>query len=194
MLRALERDLRGPGGNYFDLTGLFACQGETLYIAPCCHFNARGNELLAAAMVQRMAPALRRLGQDSPQRPVSALAAARRPAEPDVLLIDGYFRVYRQGDGKWLRYVRSDCAAADTTARFFLHLTPRDLADLPSHRRGHDFDNLDFSFTEVGGRLWRGQCLAQVRLPDYPIAHLRTGQYVPYGEGELWAGAVAFGE
>ena len=181
------------GVAYFDLTGIFADNRETLYRNECCHLNGRGNELLAAAMVQRLTPALRRLGQDSRDKPVSPLAAARRPAA-DLLLVDGDFQVYRQGDIKGLRYVRADCAPGDVAARFFLHLTPRDKADLPPHRRGHGFDNLDFSFAEAGGRLWRGQCLAQVRLPHYPIAALRTGQYIPYGQGELWAGAVAFGE
>ena len=158
----------------------------------CCHLNGRGNELLAAAMVRRLTPALRRLGEDSRDKPVSPLAAARRPAA-DLLLVEGDFQVYRQGDIKGLRYVRADCAPADTTARFFLHLTPRDWADLPFHRRGHSFDNQDFSFEEAGSHLWRKQCLAQIRLPDYPIAHLRTGQYAA-DAGEVWAGAVAFGE
>ena len=204
LLTAFNRELQSQGINYFDLTRIFIDHRETLYLDKCCHLNGQGNELLAAAMVQRMAPALRRLGAERPAVPVSALAAARRPAEPvsalaatrrpaelDTLLAGGDFQVYLQGDGKWLRYVRGDCAAGDTAARFFLHLTPRDLADLPPHRRGHGFDNLDFSFGEAGGLLWRGQCLAQIPLPDYPLAYLRTGQYAAE-VGELWAGGFAF--
>ena len=194
LLRQFNRDLSDQGVNYFDLTGIFADNPETLYRDACCHLNGRGYELLAAEMVRRMEPALRRLGRESPAAPVSALAAARRPPEPDTLLVDAAFQVYIQGDGRWLRYVREDCAAADREARFFLHLTPQDMADLPPHRRGHSFDNLDFSFGEAGGRLWRGQCRAQVRLPDYPLAYLRTGQYVPYAAGVLWAGDYAFPE
>ena len=193
LLRGFNKDLTGAGVNYFDLTGIFADNRETLYIDACCHLNARGYELLAAAMVQRLEPALRRLGQDRPTAPVSALAAARRPAEPDTLLVDGNFQVYIQGDGKYLRYARANCAAADTAARFFLHLTPRDLTDLPPHRREPGFDDRDFSFAAAGGRLWRGQCLAQIPLPDYPIAALRTGQYAP-DAGELWAGEFPFPE
>ena len=193
LLRQFNRDLSGQGVNYFDLTGIFADNPETLYRDKCCHLKAPGNELLAAEMVRRMEPALRRLGRESPAAPVSALAAARRPPEPDTRLVDAAFQVYIQGDGKYLRYVREDCAPADREARFFLHLTPRNLADLPPHRRGHNFDNLDFSFAEAGGRLWRGQCLAQIRLPDYPIAYLRTGQYAA-DVGEVWAGEYAFSE
>ena len=207
LLREFGRDLPRQGVNYFDLTGIFVDRRETLYRDKCCHFNERGYELLAAAMVERLEPALRRLAQDSPVQPRSALAAARRPPEPvspgatarrstppDALLVAAAFRVYLQGDGQWLRYVRDDCAAADVESRFFLHLTPRDKADLPPHRRSHGFDNLDFSFAEAGGKLWQGQCRAQIRLPYYPIAHLRTGQYAPYAAGELWGEEYAFSE
>ena len=195
LLRQFNQDLPGQGVNYFDLTGIFAAHPETLYRDKCCHLNDRGYGLLAAAMVQRMEPALLRWGRESPAGPVSALAAARRPPAPDTLLVDADFQVYRYraGDGKYLRYARADCAAADVEARFFLHLTPRDLGDLPLYRRGHGFDNLDFSFAEAGGRLWQGQCRAQIRLPDYPLAHLRTGQYAA-DAGELWVGEYAFSE
>ena len=193
LLLEFGRELPGQGVNYFDLTRIFAAHPETLYRDICCHLNARGYELLAAAMVERMEPALLRLGGDSPAAPVSALAAARRPRPPDALLVDAAFRVYLQGDGPWLRYVRDACAAGDVEPRFFLHLTPRDQADLPPHRRSHGFDNRDFSFAEAGGKLWPGQCRAQIRLPHYPIAHLRTGQYAA-GAGELWVAEYAFPE
>ena len=194
LLLEFGQELPGQGVHYFDLTRIFAAHPETLYRDICCHLNARGYELLAAAMVQRMEPALRRLGQENPDKPVSALSAARRPTPPDALLVAAAFQVYLQGDGQWLRYVRDACANGDAEPRFFLHLTPRDLADLPPHRRRHGFDNLDFSFAESGGKLWQGQCRAQIRLPDYPIAHLRTGQYAPYAAGELWVGEYAFPE
>ena len=193
LLWAFSRDLQSQGINYFDLTRIFADRRETLYRDDCCHFNDHGSELLAAAMVERLEPALRRRVARPAEAPVSALAAARRPARPDTLLAAADFQVYLEPDGRWLRYARADCAAAEVAPRFFLHLTPRDLADLPSHRRGHGFDNLDFSFAEAGGFLYRGQCQALLRLPDYPIAHLRTGQYAA-GAGELWVGEYAFSE
>ena len=195
LLREFSRDLPRQGVNYFDLTGIFGDRRETLYVDQCCHFNDRGYELLAAAMVERLEPALRRLARESPAKPVSALAAARRPLIPDTLLVDANFQVYRYryGNGKYLRYSRADCAAGDVKAPFFLHLTPRDLTDLPPYRREHGFDNRDFSFKQAGGFLYRGQCQAQIRLPDYPIAHLRTGQYAA-GAGELWVAEYAFSE
>ena len=195
LLMGFEQDLQNRGINSFDLTGIFADNSETLYRDACCHFNSRGNELLAAAMVQRLEPALLRRGGASPVVPVSALAAARRPPEPDTLLFAADFQVYRyhQGGGQWLRYVREDCAPQHTEPRFFLHLKPRDLADLPPQHRESGFDNRDFSFAEAAGRRWRGQCRLRFRLPDYPIAHLRTGQYIA-DDGEIWSGGFDFPE
>ena len=183
LLTGFNRDLQNQGIHYFDLTGIFANNPETLYRDNCCHLNARGNELLAAAMVKRMVPALRRLGGGNPARPVSPLAAARRPPEPPP---SPAFQVSLQEGGKQLRYVRAGCAPEDIATEFFLHLIPRDPMDLPPNRRERGFDNRGFRFAEVGGRFAPWQCAAQIPLPDYPIAAIRTGQYVP-GRGDLWS-------
>ena len=193
LLQGYNRALQSRGVNYFDLTRIFADNRETLYRDDCCHLNDRGNELLAAAIVRRLEPALRRLGQENPAAPVSALAAARRPLQRDTLLFNSPFRVYLQAGHRWLRYRRADCAAAEVAAPFFLHLTPRNLDDLPPYRRQHGYDNRDFDFTAAGGFLAGGQCQALIPLPGYPIAHLRTGQYTP-AAGELWAGSFSFPE
>ena len=185
LLREFNRDLQRQGINYFDLTGIFADRPETLYRNTCCHLNDRGYELLAAAIVRRLEPALRRLGQESPAEPVSPLAAARRPAGFGSAGAPG-FQVSLGDDGKQLRYVRADCAAEDTEPLFFLHLVPRDWAALPPSRRETGFDDLTFSFAGAGGRFGQGQCAAQFPLPDYSIAALRTGQRIPWG-GELWS-------
>ena len=178
LLTRVGRDLPKQGVNYFDLTGIFADHPETLYIDDCCHLNDRGKELLAAAIVRRLEPALlRRRGASAPESVSAGNATAPRPAD---------FQVSLQDDGKYLRYIRADCATGDTAPRFFLHLIPQDLADLPPGSREPGFDNRVFSFAEVGGRLASGQCAAQIPLPDYPLAALRTGQFVP-GEGDLWS-------
>ena len=177
LLSGFGRDLPGQGVNYFDLTGIFAGHPETLYLDACCHLNDRGNELLATAIMRRLEPALLRRGGSSPPEPVSAGNAAPHPAD---------FQVSLQDHGKQLRYVRADCAAADTAPRFFLHLIPQDLADLPPLGQESGFANRVFSFAEIGGRLTQGQCAAQIPLPDYPLAALRTGQFVP-GQGDLWS-------
>ena len=94
-------------------------------------------------------------------------------------------------DGRTLHYTREQCAEGDTAARFFLHVTPLDAADLPEERREAGFANLDFAFGDRGLR-HEGRCLASVPLPDYPVARLATGQFE--GDARLWEGEIAFGE
>ena len=105
---------------------------------------------------------------------------------PDVAAV---FDLYRQGNR--LLYFKESCAAADTAAGFFLHIIPQDSADLPEERQAAGFANRDFAFDQRGGS-FDGKCLALVALPDYPIAAIRTGQYVP-GQGQLWAVELAGG-
>ena len=87
-----------------------------------------------------------------------------------------------------LAYVKSPCGALDTQARFFLHIVPEAIEDLPAHRRRDGFDNLDFHFDDYGSMLLPdlgGRCMVERRLPDYPIARISTGQFTP-GEGQIW--------
>ena len=186
LLRAFNRDLQNQGIDYFDLTGIFAAHSETLYKDTCCHLNARGNELLAAEMVRLLEPALLRRGQARPAESVSALAAARRPAQSPARPAAPGFQVSVAADGRQLRYVRAGCAPGDTEPVFFLNIIPEEVADLPPDRQEHGFAKRDFSFAEGGGRFERWQCTAQIRLPDYPIKEMQTGQYAP-GQGDVWS-------
>ena len=186
LLRAFNRDLQESGINYFDLTGIFADRPETLYKDTCCHLNARGNELLAAEMVRLLEPALLRRGKARPEESVSALAAARRPAQSPARPAAPGFQVSVTEDGRQLRYVRAGCAPGDTEPGFYLHIVPEEIADLPPQDRERGFENRDFRFAEVGGRFERWQCTAQIRLPDYPIKEIQTGQYAP-GQGDVWS-------
>ncbi len=79
LLVKFGKELQQRGINYFDLTQTFADHPETLYRDDCCHLNYRGSELLAAAMVQRMAPALLRRGRASGQFAESILSVAAPP-------------------------------------------------------------------------------------------------------------------
>ena len=90
-----------------------------------------------------------------------------------------------------LVYVKEPCEQADTEARFFLHITPERIDDLPDGRRRYGFDNLDFAFF-LNGALFQGNCAARIPLPDYPISSIRTGQYVG-GVGEIWSAEFAVG-
>ncbi len=95
-----------------------------------------------------------------------------------------------------LVYVREPCALADTEARFFLHLYPVDVNDLPDDRNRHGFDNLDFDFFDQRNMIFDGTCMATVALPEYDIARIGTGQYVPMDGGfeHLWEGEIRLDE
>ena len=177
--------------NYFDLTQIFQGNRETLYGDECCHLNARGNELLAAAIVERLEPALVRAAAGEPA--VSGLAAARPPPPAMVaeeLLMDAEFSVYRRG-GRRLVYVKEPCSGAELEAPFFLHITPANRDNLPAERRAAGFENWDFQFERGGGGVINGRCRVERPLPPYPIASIRTGQFTP-GGGTLWAAEYPF--
>ena len=83
-----------------------------------------------------------------------------------------------------LTYLKAPCALDDAHARFFLHIIPADPADLPAPARERGFANLDFHFADHGARIG-DKCVATLKLPDYPIDRIRTGQFVS-GEGAIW--------
>ena len=96
------------------------------------------------------------------------------------------FTVYLDAAAGRLIYTRTGCRAADTAARFLLHVVPVSAGDLPAGRRFH---NLDFDFDAHGLRQ-RGYCVAVRALPEFPIARIDTGQYTPRGE-LLWKVTLA---
>ena len=101
------------------------------------------------------------------------------------LLIRGPYDVYL--DGKSLLYVNDRCDGHK--APFFLHIVPSDAADLPAHRRRYGFDNWDFSFPTIPQAKVSQGCVARPHLPKYPIAAVRTGQFVLSGGNQhkrLW--------
>ncbi len=86
--------------------------------------------------------------------------------------------------GRTLAYLRESCAPSDAQPRFFLHVFPIDETDLLRERRRSGFNNLDFSF-EMDGARFDGKCLMTAILPNYPIARIRTGQFVR-GGSKVW--------
>ena len=84
-----------------------------------------------------------------------------------------------------LTYVKETCEQSEAQPPFFLHVFPVRADDLPEARRSIGFDNLDFDFFP-NGTTFDGKCVASVPLPDYPVASVRTGQFVR-GEGEIWS-------
>ena len=117
-----------------------------------------------------------------------AVAAARDLLEKDVHpVVRSVFDVYIH-DGR-LIYAKDICAPDDREARFFLHVHPADVSDLPEERRESGFDNLDFNLREHGGES-DGDCFAAVELPAYEIERISTGQYT--SDGRVWSEEMEF--
>ena len=106
-------------------------------------------------------------------------------ATPNKRIIRSPFDVYL--DRNWLIFIAEECEQADLQARFFVHVTPVDVGDLPEPRRRYGFENRDFSRS---GMAIDGQsCILKRSLPSYPIRHIRTGQFVKDAQGSyehLW--------
>ena len=81
-----------------------------------------------------------------------------------------------------LTYARAPCVRADSRARFFLHVVPADAGDLPDDQVRNGFDNRDFNLPDHAR--FDGKCLASVRLPEYAVDHVRTGQTEK--KGDVW--------
>ena len=97
-------------------------------------------------------------------------------------ILESGFDVYLDGDT--LIYVKEPCAAADARGRFLLSVFPVDADDLPTEFRALGHQSLNFDFAGFGA-VFDGKCVILRALPDYPIAAIETGQWVPGGE-TLW--------
>ena len=108
-------------------------------------------------------------------------------------IIRSDFDVYRNGNT--LIYAGDDCSNIKTEPNvpFFLAVYPEDEGNLSVERRQHGFDNLDFYFLQrVVQRSERCIVIAPF-LPDYDIARIYTGQYIPQADGSTqhtWEGDV----
>ena len=117
-------------------------------------------------------------------RDAYARTAAREPAaraEYDVYLTENA-----------LAYLKEDCQDSHARGRFLLSAFPQNAKDLPESRRETGHDVLNFDFARYGVR-FDGKCLIRRPLPDYPIASVETGRWIP-GEREVWRVDVAVGE
>ena len=104
-------------------------------------------------------------------------------------IIQSDYDVYLQ-EGR-LIYRKERCGSTDTSARFFLHVTPVDKNDLSPERAYYGFANLDFRHRS-GFKLDEFGCRISHRLPAYAVRHIKTGQYLPGEEGRLWEGEFSF--
>ena len=123
-----------------------------------------------------------------PAAPRAAYEAAVS-REPDAR---AEFDLYLDARSRSLTYVKEPCAASNVERPFFLHVFPERPEDLPRERREAGFDSAPVDFPQRGS-VFDGKCAARVPLPDYPVAALRTGQWIR-GEGETWSAEIPFGE
>ncbi len=111
-------------------------------------------------------------GKEAPRPSLSSPTAGIR--EKYQALDIPTFRV-SLSDG-FLVYHKEGCRSADLSARFFLHVTPVNAADLPEDRARSGFDKRDFRASSFQGG--KNPCTVKIRLPDYAIRHIHTGQFV----------------
>ena len=103
----------------------------------------------------------------------------------------GGFDVYLAKDA--LVYVKEACERADVETPFFLHVVPAG-DDFDDGRESTGYNNLDFMLAQRGHWLGEegeiGPCLAEVPLPPYRIAEIRTGQYMAEDFHRVWEGEI----
>lgn len=115
-------------------------------------------------------------------RRVARVTANKRPIPSDR------FDIY-WADKNGLIYVLEPCHDSDISDDFFVHVFPENIEDLPEHRRQHEFDNFDFAFVDHGTKVDQ-RCAAEIKLSDYAIARVRTGQYS--GDTLIWQSEFGF--
>ena len=99
-----------------------------------------------------------------------------------------YFDVRLNAEDGALHYSRADCRPADTAAPFVVRITPVDAADLQPDGANAGYNRYDFSFDQAGGVIdAAGRCALEYQLPEYEIARITTGQYIPETGQLLWS-------
>jgi hypothetical protein len=67
LLIAAGEELKRLGVAFRDLTGLFEAERGRIYVDPCCHYNQRGNDMLAAEIAKFAAASIEGAGALAPR-------------------------------------------------------------------------------------------------------------------------------
>ena len=114
-------------------------------------------------------------------------AAYNDVASNGTLLTRADFDIYAYNGA--LYYLKENCAPVLSNAeyRFFLKIFPVAATTLSDTRRefGHEYRN--FKLTDRFA-FFDSKCVSRYPLPDYPLAHIRTGRYV--GGEEIWSADI----
>ena len=109
-------------------------------------------------------------------------AAYRKAVSTGDPAARSYFDVYLGDDT--LTFVREPCVWEDLVPKpkerpreIFVEVTPEDPKDLPRRHERYRSDNPILRVLPPYPVLIEGKCIAVLRLPGYPVSHIRTGQY-----------------
>ena len=104
-----------------------------------------------------------------------------------TLLTRADFDIYAHNGA--LYYLKENCAPVLSNAEylFFLKIFPADRANLPERRREFDHEYGTFNLPDSFA-FFDSKCINRYPLPDYPIAHIRTGWHV--GGEEIWSADI----
>ena len=145
--------------------------------------RAADDSCMSVFVLQHGLPALVSVRRAALDEVLAQRVGGRAPAIHADSMRRGGFDVYLADDA--LVYVKAACERADVETPFFLHVMPA----------GEDgFDNFDFALEHYG--VWLGAqgeggpCLAEVPLPSYHIAEIRTGQYLMEDFHRVWEGVI----
>ena len=150
---------------------------------------------IAAIQTGQWLPGVERLWEVSITPPLNGEALAFYEKAYQAIASSGEpaaragFDLYLDVDRDTLSYLKEPCGENDTRGRFFLSVHPVNVEDLPADRRDIGHESLNFTFAPPAGAVFNGKCMATRELPDYDIAKIETGQWVPGGE-RLWAAEI----
>ena len=110
--------------------------------------------------------------------------AERRRLEASEPTARGVFDVYIQD--RAISWLKAPCEPRDYEAPFYAYAHPADPNDMPARYRRDGFHATPnaIEFSDIGAA-FDGACLMTAALPDYPIAAVQTGQWLP-GVKRLW--------
>ena len=189
----LPESVRAAGYDHEPLNFDFPRYGATLdgdcvIIAPLPDYPVRlvGTGQWTAADGALWSAAIPFAGYDAPHRAALAYISG------DPSATGGGFDIYANENA--LIYIKEACGESDTRGRFALSIFPADQTDLPPTARaaGYDHEPLNFDFPRYGAIL-DNKCVIIRNLPNYPISHIQTGQWIP-GEGGLWSARLEIGD
>ena len=118
----------------------------------------------------------------------AAREAVRRAREEGQMLARSAYDLHL-ANGE-LVYIQEECDPLGTEHPFRVSVFPQRADDLPDQWRGRGHERFWFDFPEHGALLEEGTCVASFPLPDYPIAAIRTAQYIDGGD-DVWSAAFS---